>query len=372
MPGSKIVLLFLLVLFIVPAAFGQTEALKTVVNNLAYYKQRAELKYLSNAKKSVDSLIRTKSDSSNLTKNVYKAIVYSSIAYIDSANQLNMPADFTTKTVTLVDALAERKKIYKFQTELDFSKRCLANVFVRGGFLALKKKEFDNAIAAFRKAQTYAPAYAQLNAYIAYANNKAGNYQDAVKYYSSLLTADSTKTEDVLTVFNLYKNMGDTVKALQILQKGRKALPADKLLLMTEASTFHNQQDYRSLEPLLGRLLDVDGKNFETVFVAANCYDRLKKYDKAESLYLHAIELNKTAYNPVFNLGLLYLKSSAKQKGRPQAEKSLQRAELWLHKAYEMAPKNVTNLKLLQLVYAKTGNETELYNINNQLQQLKN
>ena len=114
--SRKIIILVLLGLFTAPVAFGQTEALKVVVNNLAYYKQRGEIKYLSNAKKSVDSLIKTRKDSSNLDKNIYRAIVYSSIAYIDSTNKLNQPADFFPQTVLLVNNLSENKKIYKYET----------------------------------------------------------------------------------------------------------------------------------------------------------------------------------------------------------------------------------------------------------------
>jgi hypothetical protein len=120
--SRKIIILVLLGLFTAPLAFGQTEALKVVVNNLAYYRQKGELKYLTNAKKSVDSLIKTRKDSSNLDKNIYKAIVYSSIAYIDSTNKLGNPPDFFDKTVNLVDRLSKNKKIYRYQTELDFSK----------------------------------------------------------------------------------------------------------------------------------------------------------------------------------------------------------------------------------------------------------
>ena len=83
MAGRKVILPLFILLFSASLTFGQTEALKGVVNNLAFYKQKKDLKYLTNAKKSVDSLIVTKKDSADLEKNVYKAVVYSSIVYID-------------------------------------------------------------------------------------------------------------------------------------------------------------------------------------------------------------------------------------------------------------------------------------------------
>src|SRR5471030_2760942 len=103
MQGRKITLPVLIVLFTASAAFCQTEALKTVVNNLAFYKQKKDLKYLSNAKTTVDSLIKASPDPNDLEKNVYKAVVYSSILYIDSLNKLNQPATFFSQTTQLVD-----------------------------------------------------------------------------------------------------------------------------------------------------------------------------------------------------------------------------------------------------------------------------
>jgi Flp pilus assembly protein TadD len=371
--SHKIITLVLFGLFTAPFnGFCQTEALKVVVNNLAYYKQHSELKYLANAKKSVDSLIKTRSDSSNLGKNIYKAIVYSSIAYIDSANQLNQPANFFDQTVTLVNRLAKHKKIYKYQTELNFSKRCLANVFIRNGFSQIQHLDFNNAVSSFENAQSYAPNFNLINAYIAYANTRAGHLPEAVKYYNTLITADSVRTEYVIAASNIYKTMGDTSKALDVLQKGRKLLPTDKSLLLDEANIYNNKRDYKALEPMLKSLLDAYSNDGEVFFIAANCYDHLNKYDRAESLYLRSIELNASAYDPVYNLGLLYMKRSAANKNYEEAEKNRVRAAQWFLKAYEIAPKSVNTLKLLQLIYAKNGNEDQLNIINNKLQQLTN
>ncbi len=359
-------------MFTTPVVFGQTEALKVVVNNLAYYKQKGELKYLSNAKKSVDSLIVTRKDSSNLDKNIYKVIVYSSIAYIDSANKLNQPVNFVDKTVALINKLETNRKIYKYQNELSFAKRCLANVFVRNGFDQVKRLDFNSAVQSFKDAQNYAPNFGQINTYIAYANTRAGNLSEAVKYYNTLLTADSAKSEYVIAASNIYKTMGDTSSALSVLQKGRKFLANDKSLILEEANIYNNKKDYKALEPMLKDLLDAYAGDAEVYFIAANCYDHLEKYERAESLYLRAIELNNVNYDPVFNLGLMYLKQSAKNKNKDEADKNLNRSALWLQKAYEMTPKSVTTLKLLQLIYAKNGNENQLNKINSKLQELTN
>ncbi|MCO5935049.1 hypothetical protein NAF17_05825 [Mucilaginibacter sp. RB4R14] len=367
MQSGKISLL-ILALFTTSFAFGQSEALKIVVNNLAFYKQKGDLKYLSNAKKSADSLVLTRKDSADLEKNVYRIIVNSSILYTDSLNKLNQPETFLPQTVALLDKFQEKGKIYKYQPELDYAKRCLANVYIRKGFAFSKSGDFKNAVDVFQKAKRYAPAHKQINAYIAYASNKLGNLQEAANYYSNLINTDSTKLEYLETASTIYKSLGDTAKALQIVKKGRRLLPQNKQLLQDEANIYNNKRDYKSLEPLIIPLIDNNANNPEITFVAANCYDNLNQYDKAESLYLRAIELNWGAYEPVFNLGLLYFKKST-LKGNND-DKNITSAILWLEKANEMVPKDKKCLELLQLAYTKTGNQNQLDRVNNRLEQL--
>jgi tetratricopeptide (TPR) repeat protein len=371
MAGRKVILPLLILLFAATYAFGQTEELKSVVNNLAFYKQKKDLKYLSNAKKSVDSLIKTHADSADVQKNVYKAVVYSSIAYIDSLNRLKQPANFFEDACKHVDKLSANKKIYKYQAEIDYSKRCLANVYLRQGFDYMRISDYNNAIRVFKDAQKYAPNFKEINAYIAYANNRMGNLTDAAKYYTDILKTDSTKGEYYEAASNTYKAIGDTSKALKILQKGRKHLPGDKYLLIDEANIYNNKRDYKALEPLLPELLDENTINFDVAFIAANCYDHLNQFDKAESLYLRAVELNSSVYDPVYNLGVLYFKESILKHGEDSGKEAA-KAGQWLEKANEISPNDVKCLQLLQLVYTKTGDKDQIERIDNKLKLLTN
>ncbi|HEY8784428.1 MAG TPA: hypothetical protein VIM16_22575 [Mucilaginibacter sp.] len=371
MQGRKIILPVLIVLFTASVAFCQTEALKTVVNNLAFYKKKKDLKYLSNAKNTVDSLIKASANPLDLEKNVYKTVVYSSILYIDTLNKLNQPATFLTQTSEMVDKLAENKKIFRFQVDMDYAKNCLANVYIRKAFVYLNNSDFNNALQLFENAKKYAPLFKQLNAYIAWSNYKLGNLREAAKYYTDLIGGDSTRAAYVEAASNIYKSFGDTITALSVLKKGRKILPGDKSLLLDEANIYNNKKDYHSLVTLLPALLDINANNADIAFVAANCYDHLNQYDKAESLYLHAIELNSSSYEPIFDLGLLYFKQSERKKEK-ENDQNAARAIQWLEKANEISPNDINCLRVLQLVYAKTGNTNKENTINNRLKQLNN
>lgn len=369
--GRKIILSVLLVLFTAPLAFCQSEMLKGIVNNLAYYKQRKELKFLTNAKKSIDSLLKVSPDTSDLERNVYRAIINSAIVYIDSTNQTGQPENFFRQTVYQVDVLNTRKKIFKYQPEMDFARECMANVYIRKGFTYMRVSDYTNAGDMFVKAHRYAPAFRPLNAYIAYTNNKLGNVTTAEKYYDSVVKTDSTRADYIEAAATVYKAVGDTAKALEMIKKGLKINPNDRFLLLDEAQIYNNNKDYRSLAPLLPALLDNNINNPDIVFVAANCYDHLKQYDKAENLYLRVIDLNSAAYDPIFNLGLLYLKKSVLTKG-DEADKNLAFGQQWIEKANEISPNDVNCLQVLKMVYAKTGNTDQTEKINDKLKQLTN
>lgn len=369
--GRKIIFSVIALMFTTSLAFGQTEALKPLVNNLAYYKKQKEVKYLANAKKTVDSLIRTKADSADLKKNVYKAVIYCGIVYTDSTNKLNNPPTFLRTTTAHFDNLAKQKKIYRYQAEMDFAARCLANTYLRYGFRQMRLYNYNNALQSFQVAQKYAHSFRQINAYIAFCYSKLGAISEAAKYYSILLNTDTIRSDYVEAAVNTYKAVGDTAKALQALQKGRKLLPNDKSFLLEEANIYNNRKDYKALEPLLPQLLDDNPNNTDIAFIAANCYDHLDKFDKAESLYLRTIELNSVYYDPVFNLGILYLRSSGAKKDAT-ADKDLARAGQWLEKANEISPYDTKCLHLLQIVYNRAGNQAQLDKVTNKLKQLTN
>ncbi|MES2808304.1 MAG: hypothetical protein V4619_06750, partial [Bacteroidota bacterium] len=110
--------------FTAPLAFSQSEVLKVVVNHLAYYKERKELRFLTNAKKSIDSIMKItmdqRLDTNNLEKKVYIAVINSALLYIDSTNKTGQPENLFRKTIEQVDILDTRNRIFNYQPEMDF------------------------------------------------------------------------------------------------------------------------------------------------------------------------------------------------------------------------------------------------------------
>jgi tetratricopeptide (TPR) repeat protein len=352
--------------------FAQSEKLKDVVNNLAFFNKQKDLKYLAEAKKAVDRSIVTKADSSNFTKNIYKMVVYASIAYLDSTNALNQPANFQEQVAALIDQSEKNKRSIKYEREIAYSKRCLSNGYMRAAFKENKANNFANALTLFQKAQALTPEVPTLNVYMAYTYQKLGQHREAIKYYVDLINSGDTKLPYYETVINLYKSLGDTSQALSMIKKGREVHPKNKFLLFEEVNIYNNKRDYAALRKLISDLVSLEPNDTEIMFLAASCFDNLKEYDQAESFYLKAIELNPNNYDAIYNLGLLYLRTATLKRNSDIHEENLKRSRQWLEKAHEISPNDLNCLKVLRMLYAETQNNDQLEKVNIQIKQLTN
>ncbi|WP_448699089.1 tetratricopeptide repeat protein [Mucilaginibacter sp. AW1-3] len=346
--------------------------MKDVINNIAFYYKKNDLKYLADAKKSVDASFKTRADSLDLGKNVYKAVVYSSIVYIDSLNKLKQPDTLFLQTTKLVNRILHNRKIYKYEVEVNYIKGCIANVYLRKAFDSYTHNNYHSAIADFKTAKSYVPADKELNGYLGNIYYKLGSYTTAVTYYDTLLQAKKPRIEYIQSAANIYKILGDTSRALQIIQDGIADYPHDRYLQLEEANIYNNRKDYAKLRPLVDALLTDAPNDADLIFLAANCYDHLNDFKKAESLYQTAIELNSTDYTPIFNLGLLYLRKAATEKKHENYLASINQSRSWLEKASEISPNNQMCLKALQMLYLQTGNDSQLNKVNSKLKQLTN
>ncbi len=369
----KIILLITITCLTPFIAFCQIEAMKDVVNNLAFFYKKNDLKYLTEAKKAVDNSFKTHTDSLDITKNVYKAVVYSSLLYIDSLNRLNQSDTLLFHTRKLINSLLGNRKIYKFTLEMNYAKGCIANVYQRKAFDYYYKNNYGSAILNFKIAKAFVPAARQIDAYLANIYYKLGDYTLAKNHYDTLLIADKPKLEYIQIAINIYKTLADTTKLLQLIKKGVDLYPHDKFLIFEEANIYNNKRSYILLKPLLNDLMELAPEDAKVLFIVADCCDHLNELDRAEPLYKKVIELNNTDYMPVFNLGLLYFKKALINKyNSHEYEANITNSKIYLEKANEMDPNTEKCLKALQLLYLQTENSNQLKKINTKLNQLTN
>jgi len=140
--------------------------------------------------------------------------------------------------------------------------------------------------------------------------------------------------------------------------------------LFEEANIYNNKKDYTALRALIPDLVKADSENYDINFLAGVCYDKLNQINKAETFYKKAIQLNRTRYDPVFNLGVLYMKKGVEDESKSADYFEL--ARTCLEKANEMNPNYPEFLKTLKLLYQKIGNTEQADIISTKLNQIIN
>jgi tetratricopeptide (TPR) repeat protein len=368
--AHKLLLSILFLIGYTSFAFSQTEVLKDVFNNLAFYNQKHDLKYLGEAKKAIDKTVQTRSDSANLYKIVYRTVVYTTIAYADSLNTLRMPDNFFPAITVYADSLYNKKKVYNYSAEINYIKRNIANVYIRKGIDDLQRGNYKTAVTNFEKAKNLVPAADHLEVYLAYAAAKMGELNKAASYYDQLIETGKAGPEVILTAQKNYKVLGDTTKALKAIKAGRMLYPENKQLLFEEANIYNNKKDYQALKGVVSALLKAAPNSYDTNFLAAVCYDQLNETDQAENFYKKAIKLNPASYDAVFNLGILYIKKGVVEQKLPS--ENYDTALTYLEKANELNPNDPSFLQTLKLLYDKTGNIAQSNKISTQLNQIIN
>lgn len=353
------------------AAHAQSERLKDAINNLAYFNTKKDLKFLGEAKKAVDKSFYSEKDTANVEKNVYRVAVYSSILYVDTNNVLAQPDTFLRYTTRLLRSAQNQKKVFNYQSLVDYSKRCLSNAYLRKGTQSYKSGDYAASAAAYVEAKNLYADIPFIDAYLARAYEKAGKGQIAADTFDELTKKDNAPLVYYQSAVASYLTEKDTAKALSVIKKGRRTFSQDTYLLTQEANIYNNRRDYPSLKSILNDIVKLNPNDEKVIFMAANCLDHLNDYDGAASFYSRLTELNTNAFSPVLNAGFLYLRKAAKETP-DQAQKSVANAQIWLERANELNPDDVNCLKGLQMVYEQTRNQYQLKRVNTKLRQVSN
>jgi len=200
----------------------------------------------------------------------------------------------------------------------------------------------------------------------------AMNYESVMVYYSYA---------------NILKTEGDTIQALEIIQKGRKIFPSDFNIIIAETNIYlETAQTEKALENLKLALTFDDsnptvyqavGTMYDLIFNNEDLTDeeRLSAFDQSEAAYLKAIELQADFFGAIYNLGALYFNKGVFYLGKadalPYGDKNynalkekgdgfLQTALPYLESALKLKDDDYNTLYSLKQIYSRTG-QTEKY-----------
>lgn len=223
------------------------------------------------------------------------------------------------------------------------------------------------------------------NASLSY--EKAGALDKAIEGYQKVADLGYQVPNVYLFIAGLQQQQSDTTAALNTLQEARKAYPREQALIIEELNIYLRSGDYEKAENNLRMAAEQDPENELLFFSMGSVYDNLKRTDDAEKAYLRALEIKPDYFDANYNLGALYfnkgvLKVNEANEVPPSQNKkykalideataAFKQAMPFLEKAYEIDDTDISTVRSLRDIYARTGDDDKLMEMTKRIEELK-
>ena len=107
------------------------------------------------------------------------------------------------------------------------------------------------------------------------------------------------------------KQLGDTARAIEILQLGRDRFPQELSLLLEEAQLYLERGENEKLQVSLLQAIEQDPENSNLFFLLGKTYDDEGNIPEAEKYYQKAADLNPDFFEAYYNMGAVYVNKAA-------------------------------------------------------------
>ena len=340
---------------------------------------------LDKAKTAIDEAsihVKTKEDPKTW---LYKGEIYYQIA----VSPLPVFSDLDKNAPTVAyEALLNAKKYDlkgKYEDEIAQYLGYLTSAFYASGGQSFQDGDYASAINDFEIAFNIAKENGVFDTIAAFNIGMAGVLSDDPAIATEYLAKCIEVQFDDPRVYTFYnrsaKQLGDTVRALEIIKQGRERYPEELTLLLEEAQLYLEQGKKEELLASLLLAIEADPENSNLYFLVGKTYDDKKEYVVAEEYYKKAAEYKPDFFEAYYNIGAIYVNQAAEVQGKANdlplnetekydeltaiASKHLEAAVPYLEKALEVRPDDVPTITALKEAYARLKMDDKLEQMNN-------
>ncbi|MDR3187604.1 MAG: hypothetical protein LBT94_00245 [Prevotellaceae bacterium] len=219
-------------------------------------------------------------------------------------------------------------------------------------------------------------------------DESVSDYDNAIRYMK--LCIDNAFFEDGSVYSYLAKAQaakGDTTAQEQTLSEGFVKFPSNQAILIELINLYLSAgENEDKVIAYLKKAQENEPTNATLYFAEATLYEKLKRFDDAERLYLKTVEVDSASYNGYYNLGALYynraveyIKEAQEIKDwkdpkikelEKQANDEFKRSLAPFKKAHELQPNDKYALENVKNIYFRFRDESkemmDLYNLYNE------
>lgn len=342
--------------------------LKEGNNQYALYSKSGDRKLLEAARKHSDDAYKTRRDTISFKNNLLRALVYSTLAVVDSNRTIKYTEDPLVISRRALNKLTDRQLSFENEPEINHIIRNLANGHLIMGNKALDKKDYDQAYWQFRIVDSLESKIYNVRPNLAYLSHQLGFTDEAIVRYEALTGIQRTsKPAYIHNLADLYESKERTNLLISTLERGYEQFPDNTSIVFRLINTLKEEQAYDAMIPLLDKALKLAPKNIDLYYIAAYAYEMTGDPQRAKFCYEQTIALDKNSYYGNFGVGLIYLEEYVKN---PQNRTSQTKAQEYLLKANQINPTGINALKSLAVLYQTKGDLVQLERVNNILDQL--
>ena len=197
---------------------------------------------------------------------------------------------------------------------------------------------------------------------------QAGDLKKAKSYFSQLVNNQVEQDYPYRRLMNVYLQEGDTTKALDIIDKGRKVMPRSKQLALDEADLYLKMGRSEELIMKLKDALELSPENNTIKLALGDAYKNLDSTQKAMKMYQQVYEDQPDNFFANYNIGVIqynqgadYINESLEKSGsaasklQNKAKEKFKEAISYLEKAHEVKPEDPGPISPLREIYVRLG-----------------
>lgn len=370
-------------LMFVLGANAQTNNVTATYNHLRYGK-------LDKAKEAIDKAIENPKTMAEAKTWFYYGNVYLAIHLSDEPEYMNLDANSLEKAFNGYNKALQYDEKKEFTQEVNERLIVCAEQYFNQGVTYYNESNFADASLAFDQAASINQSIGITDTtsyfYTAQSAFFAGKLDLAKPNFQKLIDMNYSEPAIFRFTSEIYKAEADTAMALNTIKAGRERFPDDFSLIIEEINIYLAASNKDKAMELLQLAITRDDKNPTLFFAVGTNYDQMGNFEEAEKNYLKSIELDNNFFDPIYNLGALYVNKAieiteqanklplSEQKKydelKAEADSYLAKSLPYLEKADELNPNDIYVLRTLRDIYARLGKLDKLKVVDEKLHQL--